>query len=280
MDRKELLNEQLKIMGLEPGDTVLVNFDMPAFGKIQGFKRADYVDFLLRYLGDEGTLVTLAYTDYKFSLCNSGLPIFHINAPANTGAFANIMLKNKSSFRSLHPTNSIVAIGKNAKSITENIDKESLAFEFYRKFLEYDAKVLLVGCKNFPGFITHLAELELGLYKKYWFGRFIKCRLENGQIFKRVDPGGCSVTFDRLYPFYIKEEKLKIGVVGNAYSLSISAKDAYEIDTKVLNSNPGLIECERPDCFKCRVGKWNTIWFFPVFLFYKIMRKLKLKLRF
>jgi aminoglycoside N3'-acetyltransferase len=270
---KKLLFGQLDSMGISAGDTLLVNFNIAEFGHVKGFKRADYVNFLLEYLGSEGTIVALSYTNYSFSFFNKKLPIFTPKTPANTGAFPNALLKMPQSFRSLHPTHSVVSVGKNAEYITADIDHNNYAFDFYRKLIELDAKVLLIGCRDYPGFVTHLAELELGLYKKFWFGRFLKCRLESGDIFTRTDVGGCSSTFGRLYPYYIQEGILTTGYVGNAYSLSINAKQAYSIDLAVLKDNPSLIECNRAECFSCRYGKWRKLWRFPLFLLKKISRK-------
>lgn len=240
---------------------------------IKGFKRKDYVEAFLNYLGEEGTLVALSYTNLKFSLFGfSSLPVYSVDAPAYTGAFSNIMLKNRGMSRSLHPSNSIVSIGKQSKYITQGLENK-LSFEYVRRLIELDAKVLLVGCDDYPGFVTHFAEQELKLYKQYWFGGFFRCVDSSGKVFKKIDPSGCSKTFSKLYPIYQKYNKITSGRINTADSLFIRAKDAFEIDLEVLRSNKKFLECSSKTCFKCRAGKFPNIINLPVFAFYYLKNK-------
>lgn len=81
------------------------------------------------------------------------------------------MLSHPKAFRSKHPTNSYVAIGKNAKYIFGNHDENSGSYEPIRKIVELEGKMILIGCvESSPGFTTtHLAEVDLGLHKRIIF---------------------------------------------------------------------------------------------------------------
>jgi aminoglycoside N3'-acetyltransferase len=272
-NRENFFNE-MSNLNIKKSDTLFINCNLQGFGVIQGYKRLDYLNLFLDYLGEDGTLITLAYTGAGRSFFkNKNLPYFDGSQKASTGAFSNIMLKHPKAIRSIHPSNSIVAIGKNAALITKGHDENSGAYSFIKQIIELDGKVLLLGMSDFPGFVTHKVEEDLQLYKQYWDRFFLKVKLKNSKIFYRKDPGGCSSTFGRLYEYYIKEDKLLVGYINNAYSLSINAKDAYDIDMRVIKDNPKILICDNPSCYRCRVSRWKTIWRMPFFITKKVFQK-------
>lgn len=276
---KTKFHEDLKCLGIMPHDTVLINLNIEKFGLLKGFKRSDYVGIFIDYFEQGGGMFfSLAFTPSSFSISNKNIHYFDGTQPAYTGAFPNAMLKNKNSFRSTHPTNSIVAIGHGAKEFVEGLDERSGAYTFARKLIEKEGKVLLIGMVDYPGFLTHLVEQDLKLYKKYWNRFFLKVKLKNS-VYKRKDPGGCSKTFERLYPEYIKQEALRIGTVNNAYSLAIDAVDAYRIDYAVVSKNPAILICNDKKCHRCRLFQWKYIWKLPLFVMGKIVSKTFTKLR-
>ena len=258
------------MLGIKPSDTVLINLNIEKFGLIEGYRRSDYVKLFKEYfLMGGGTFVALAFTPVKFSLTNKDIPFFDGTQAAYTGAFANAMLKDPDSHRSMHPSNSVVAIGQRAKEFVIGLDEKGGAYDFARRAIEMDAKVLLIGMTDYPGFLTHLVEQDLKLYRQYWNRFFLKVQLKD-KVFTRLDPGGCSSTFGRLYPDYIKHEALRIGRVNQAYSLSIAAKQAYEVDYKLISKKPSLLICDKPNCTRCRIYRWKTIWRIPFFVLKKL----------
>ena len=267
----EVIADQLYNLGINPGDTLLININMSEFGIINQYKKKDYVKLFLDYLGEEGTLVALAYTPAKFSITNKDLPFFDGNQRATTGAFPNQMLKYAGAYRTLHPTNSVVAIGKNADYITRNIDENSGAYDFLRRVINLDGKVLLIGMMNYPGFVTHLVQADLKLYKHYWHRFFYKVRLGN-KVHVCLDPGGCSLGFDKLYGTYIKNGALLSGYINGAYSLSIKAKVAYKLDYEILIKSRDFLNCGNKECFHCQSGQWRSIWNLPFYLLRRILR--------
>jgi aminoglycoside N3'-acetyltransferase len=273
---KEKFHDELKNMEIYPNDTVLINLNISKFGLFKGFKKSDYVQIFKEYFSQDGTFMALSFTYAKMSLRNRNLPYFDGTQLSNTGAFSNAMLKDADSVRSLHPTNSVVAIGKYAKELTEGIDDTAGAYEFVERLVERKGKVLLIGMGEYPGFITHGVEARLGLYKQYWNRFFIKVKLDK-KIFTRLDPGGCSSTFGMLYPEYIKNEILVVNRINGAYSLSIRADLAYEIDLNYLRKNPNALICDNSDCLKCRLFRWKTIWKLPFFIWKYLFKKLQTK---
>ncbi|MBE0492572.1 MAG: AAC(3) family N-acetyltransferase [Sulfurospirillum sp.] len=276
----EKLKRDLETIGIKKGDTLLVRADLGAIGKLETRKREDYISFMLDAVGDEGTIIGLSFTG-GFSIKKNKNNFFDGKNKSYTGAFANTMLSHPKAIRSAHPTNSYVAIGKNAKYILENHDENSGAYEPIRKIVELGGKMILIGCvESSPGFTTtHLAEVDLGLHKRIIFptlnGAYYKKNNEI-KLFKRKDLGSCSSTFYRFYGHYVKNELLKQGYVGNAYSILIDAKKAFDLDLKILQKNPKITLCDNPRCMLCRARRWDNLKDMPIyFIKYIIPRILR-----
>jgi aminoglycoside N3'-acetyltransferase len=281
LEKKQKIIEQLSALGIEKGDTLLVRADLGAIGRIDK-DRLSYVNFLIEAVGDEGTIVGLAFTGGSFYKGDKK-KAFDGKNKANTGAFSNVMLSHPSAIRSKHPMNSYVAIGKNARFIVENHDENQSAYEPIKKLIELDGKMLLIGCAGTsPGFTTtHLAEVELGLHRRIIFPWLNVCYFlkEDGEmaLFRRWDLGGCSSTFYKLYSYYVKKEILKQGYIGNAYTLIANAREAFDIDLEVLSKDPKLNICDNSNCTMCRVRRWDNLKDIPLFLAKKIVKFLFFK---
>jgi len=274
----EKLKDDLLNLGIKKGDTLLVRANLGAIGKLETKKRVDYINFMLEAVGEGGTIVGLSFTSGFFIKKNKNI-IFDGTNKSYTGAFANTMLKHDKSIRSNHPTNSYVAIGKNAKYILENHDENSGAYEPIRKIIELKGKMILIGCvDSSPGFTTtHLAEVDLGLHKRIIFptlnGAYYK-KGEEVKLFKRTDLGSCSSTFYKFYGHYVKNELLQQGYVGNAYSIMIDAKKAFNLDIEILNNDPKITLCDNPSCMLCRARRWDNLIDMPIFVLKEVIPNL------
>jgi aminoglycoside N3'-acetyltransferase len=269
-------------LGIKKGDTILIRADLGAIGKINTKKREDYINFILELVGEEGTIVGLSFVDGFFIKKNKNI-IFDGTNKSYTGAFANTLLVHPKAIRSNHPTNSYVAIGKNAEFILENHDENSGAYEPIRKIIQLKGKMILIGCvESSPGFTTtHLAEIDLGLHKKIIMptlnGIYYKKNNEI-KLFKRKDLGSCSSTFYRFYGYYVKNELLKQGYVGNAYSILIDAEKAFALDLEILRTNPKITLCENPNCMLCRARRFDNLKDIPMFFIKNIIPNITKKI--
>ncbi|WP_151951833.1 AAC(3) family N-acetyltransferase [Aliarcobacter butzleri] len=266
----DILKNDLEKLGIKKGDILLVRADLGQIGKVDTKEKQDYVNFILDTIGEEGTLVGLSFTNSFFIKKNKNL-IFDGKNKSYTGAFANIMLNHSKALRSQHPTNSYVAIGKYAEYITKDHNEFSGAYEPIRKIIELNGKMLLIGCvSSSPGFTTtHLAEVDLGLHKRIILpsldGVYYKKNNEI-KIFKRKDVGSCSSTFYKFYSFYVKNELLFQGYVGNAYTVLADAKKIYRLDLEILKKNSKITICHNPRCMLCRARRWDNLIDMPIFI--------------
>lgn len=283
ISEEDLVNDFSRL-GIRLGDVVLIRSSLGAVGKISG--GADtFVNALLRTVGDDGTIVSLAFTGASFLKKPRIDEAFHPKKKSYAGALPNAMLARKDAFRSRHPMCSYVAIGKKAKDITEGHDERSSAYEPIRKIVELDGKNLLVGCVNSsPGFTTtHLAEADLGMLKRLpIFSGFSSTYYEKREggygIFRRRDPGLCSNSFYKFYALYVKEGILRTGLVGRAYSILAPARDAYNIERGKLMVDQKFNICESKSCFTCNANRWDRVAYLPGFVLRLVFRKMREKL--
>jgi aminoglycoside N3'-acetyltransferase len=277
------LVEGLHCLGVEKGDVLLVRAGLRSIGRLSSNDRQDYVNFLLEAVGDTGTVIGLAFTS-RYKEGGSGqLAIFDGTNKSYAGALVNMMLQHPDAYRSTHPTNSYVAIGPCAEEILGDHDETSGAYEPVRKIMALNGKMVLIGCcGSSPGFTTtHLAEVDLGLNRRIMFRHRNKVYYKkDGKIhlFRRDDIGSCSSIFYRFYGHYIKNEVLQQGYIGNAYSLCIDAKKAYDIDVNVLKNNPRITICDNPDCGLCRARRWDNLHAKPYYHFRQYSKRVKRKL--
>jgi aminoglycoside N3'-acetyltransferase len=284
---KESLVEDLKKMGVQHGDTLFLRANYSSVGlprRSVALKGGDnpLIAALLEAVGEEGTLVSLAYTKSFFGKAKPD-EAYDLNTKSYAGALPNTMLQHSAAKRSRHPMNSMVAIGKHADTITENHDETSPAYEPVRKMMELNAKMMLIGIvDSSPGFTTtHLAEYDLGLHKRVILPKLNQVYYKdlNGELklFKREDVGLCSNSYRKFYSHYVDHEVLRVGEVGNAYAIMVGANEAYEIDKNVLKNNPKFNICGRPTCFYCNARRWDRIHHLPLFVLRTLLKRLSAK---
>src|SRR6266404_5896278 len=160
----------LQNLGLRSGDTVLVRSAAKAIKVETGSPAKALFDGVRDTIGPTGTVVALSFTSdfYFWQKKRAAQFPFHSKAKSGTGAFPQIVLDHPASVRSLHPTNSFVAIGPNANAIVHGHDERSTSFFPIKNLIDLGGKLLLVGCvETSPGFSTvHRVQEDLGLADK------------------------------------------------------------------------------------------------------------------
>lgn len=260
-------------IGIRPGDVLYVRARASAIGNVTPPARTTILAALLEALGQGGTLVLPSFTLTR-NILRWVRPkaCFEPSTPSNSGALTKEVLKHPAVVRSLHPTHSFAAIGKYARSITDQHDKTKSAFFPVRKLIDHNAKMLLIGCNTeSPGFSTvHYAQWELGLTRKHWTHfLFAVDVVENGtkHRWRPSEDPGCSRGFDKMYRHYMEQNIFKDGVIGDAYSIMVPAAAAYEIDKKVITADPKSVLCDYPDCISCRILNGYNLQAAPAALF-------------
>ncbi len=227
-------------------------------GELDQRRSVALIHALIDVVGPEGTIVGLAHNLTFNTIFTKPRKDYIVTAQTQpiTGGLAMEMVNWPHALRSQHPTNSFVAIGRLAKDVVEGHDETATCFQPVQKLLEHNGKMILIGCvEESPAFITvHLAKEKLGLAtRSILSGRQGVYFKKNNEVrlFKRRDIPGCSEGFYKMYSHYVREEKLKVGFVGDAYSIAINARDAFDIDCRVLKKDPRYVYCDNQDCYLC-----------------------------
>ena len=258
MNNKEFIKQQLIQAGLQNGDTLLVRAGLRS---INMEKKSDFLEGLLEVLGSKGTLMGLSFSNSYFFPFTSK-EIFTKDSTTSSGGFSKAMLSHPESFRSLHPTNSYVAIGENAEYIIKGHNENSKCYTPISKLIELRGKMLLAGCiESSPGFTTiHYAQEVLGLTEKSFLKNLKGIKYKKEDIIKtflRKDYGGCSNGFKKFYSLYLDKGLLHQFKVGDAASIMIDANKAYELELKILKTKPHYLLCDNHICFSCR-ATWKN----------------------
>ncbi len=141
--KARILN-QLKEMGINKRDTVLVHSSMKSIGG--DLSPEEVIDLLKAAVGEEGTLLMPALT-YKNVRVEE--PVFDsgLSMPC-IGLLPRTFFKSERVVRSVHPTHSVCAWGKNAVEITDGQEKDQTPVgknSPYMKIVNYNGKLLFIG---------------------------------------------------------------------------------------------------------------------------------------
>ncbi|WP_334076911.1 AAC(3) family N-acetyltransferase [Paenibacillus sanfengchensis] len=144
MHTKESLIKQLEHMGIDGKGTMLIHSSLKSMGPVEG--GADTVlDAFTAYMKD-GLLVLPTHT---WSSINADNPRFYVDrTPSCIGILPELFRKRPGAVRSLHPTHSVAALGRDALEFTKDdhcFDTPCARGSAWGKLLDRNATILLVG---------------------------------------------------------------------------------------------------------------------------------------
>ena len=140
----EDFKKQLRSLGLESGDVVLMHSSMKAL-KTQKTP-AEFIDDVISALGPEGTLLIPALS---YEYVNSEQPYFIANETEPCiGLIPRTFFRMPGVVRSLHPTHSVCGYGKKAVELTSlhHLDETPVGpHSPFRTILDHKGKLLFIG---------------------------------------------------------------------------------------------------------------------------------------
>ena len=145
MYTKDGLMLHMEEMGIDPRGTLQVHSSMKAIGEVEG--GADTVlDALMEYMKD-GLLLMPAHT---WKQIGPDYPVFDAaKEPSCVGLLSNMFMKRPGVIRSLHPTHSMSAFGKEAEEYVrgeEKFDTPCPREGCWGRLFDRRAQVILIGC--------------------------------------------------------------------------------------------------------------------------------------
>lgn len=242
MYTKEELIEEIKQMGIQSTDTVLIHSSMKAIGEVEG--GADTVlDAWMEYLKD-GLLLLPTHTWATMSKTHNVYD--PEKEPACVGLLPNLFMKREGVHRSLHPTHSLAAFGRDSKSFLEGEDKVTTPCAVggcYDRLRNRNAKILLLGVNHVKNTFIHGVEELLDVPERF---------TEEPITFSIVYPDGSkkevdmyrhynkttahiSESYSKLEEAFYETGAAKKVTFGDATCILCDANRIYEVTVKILS---------------------------------------------
>ena len=254
MYTKNQLTAQLRDMGIDPRGTLLVHSSMKAIGPVAG--GADTVlDALCEYMG-EGLLVLPTHT---WRQMGPAYAVFDAkNEPACIGLLPNLFLRREGVIRSLHPTHSVAAVGRDAAAYTageENTRTPCPRNGCWGRLYDRRASILFLGCtlksNTFLHGVEEWNETPNRLAKEPQIftviapdgRRFTVPQYRHHTENPQVDP---SEHYDKMEPLFLRRGAIRYGAFGDARCILGDAVKMADITGRRLRQDPRLFDDDTP----------------------------------
>lgn len=164
------LREAIEATGVRQHELLVVHSALFPLGRLQGVAIQEIPSRLYRAIRSQvGPRGTIVVPTFNFDFCN-GVEFDREHSPSKgMGAFSEYVRNLPDARRSPHPMQSVAAVGPLAKAITERDTagafSEGSSFD---ALLEYDSRILLVGCGIDAVSLIHWAEQKVGVPYRFW----------------------------------------------------------------------------------------------------------------
>lgn len=250
------LIEDLRRIGLRPGDRVVVHSSYRSIGPVDGGPGA-VVDALLDVIGPEGLLVvpTFTYDTARFD------PLRELG---RTGVVSETTRARPGAHRSLHPAYSVAAIGDGAEGICR--DHERHAGTDVGTPLDRLATagglVLLVGVGATSNTTVHVGEFHAAVpYLEIPFSpdwptahEIVVPGGRPVQVAYRRFPG-CSRAFGSLEWRLRRRSAVRDGQLGAALMQLVDGAAIVEETVAELRHDPAALLCTDASCYRCTLAR-------------------------
>lgn len=155
------IEADLRAIGVRRGKVLLAQTALSRIGFVEGGPSA-YLDALQAAVGSSGTLLIPTFTEPPKSF-SEPFVFDALKTPSNTGAVAETFRKRPGVVRSLHPTHSFAAWGKNAGQWMSGHERSPTGFDEgtpYDRLAKKGGRILLVANNN--NSLVHYLELLVG----------------------------------------------------------------------------------------------------------------------
>lgn len=249
---KQQLKNHLAAMGLTGTETILIHSSMKAIGEVEG--GADTVlDALMEYFAD-GLLLLPTHT---WKTVNTGSPVFDVRtSPCCVGILPELFRQRPGVLRSLHPTHSIAAYGRNAEAYLAgelNNNTPCTPGGVYDRLRSVNGKILLLGVTHARNTFIHSVEEVLNVPHRLSDKPARLTVLDyNGNahtVYMRnhynPDQPHISEDFVKLTQAYLDCGATKNTTFGDAKCILCDANGIFNVTRRILAPNPEAFVTER-----------------------------------
>ncbi len=242
MYSKNDLLVQLEQMNINKKGTLLVHSSMKAIGEVEGGAET-VLDALSEYMR-EGLLVLPTHTwrqmSFEYDVFDSR------TEPSCVGLLTNMFMKRQGVLRSLHPTHSVAALGKDAFdyiSGEENTKTPCPRNGCWGKLYDRDATILFLGCSLKSNTYLHGVEEWVDTPNRLAKepqdftvidsegNKHIVTQYRHKTTDPVVDP---SEHYDKMEPIFLKNGAIYYGKLGDAKCIIGSAVKMADITKEYL----------------------------------------------
>ena len=260
---KKSLIQKLSYLGLSEGDTVFISSNIIALGKIDKIEnKYDYCELyfeaLMSVLGKSGTIVVPTYTS---QVARNGEKFILEQTKSHMGIFAEHIRNKKNSLRSIHPVNSVSAIGKNSNFICKNNSTSDFGSESpFERLSKLDCKILSIGLTS-KYTVSILHYLEAIFCVPYRYNKILDIKtIVKGKQDKRpflINARYLDLKIDydhSKWPMLLyKKNKIRGVKAGKGLMFLTAFDDAVEIAKKSLIINPYFFLKNKPKFIKGKI---------------------------
>lgn len=243
----------LRGAGLRPGDRVLLHSSLSSMGWVEGGADA-VIDAFLDVLDPrQGTLMVPT-----FGLCEG--PWDPARVPSSTGRITETLRLRPQAIRSIHPSHSVAAIGRDAARLTAgHLEAEANGVGSpIDRLAQSGGYVLLLGVGHDRNTTIHTAEVYAGApyvrlpsYPEFFSPRPV--RLPNGHVVPKAysEPPGCSRGFGVVEgPLHEKGVVVDF-FLGTARCQLMKGKALIDAVGQMIRHQPDVLLCPHADCWCC-----------------------------
>ena len=245
MCQKETLKQQIAAMGIRSDDTLLIHSSCRSVGPVEG--GADTIlDAFSESLAD-GLLI---FPTHTWNVVKPGVPFDPAETPSCNGVLTELFRHRPGVIRSLHPTHSVAALGRDAAAYTAGEDQAQTPCPrngCWGKLYDRDAKILFLGCGIRYNTFLHSVE-EWADIPDRLAGEPVELHIKmpDGSL-KPVSFyghhssfGDVSATFGKLELPMLQLKTLTFGYIGDAPSFVMRARDVADLTLDYLKRDPNL----------------------------------------
>jgi len=155
LNNKEIFQGEIRQLGIKEGDTILLHTSIKGLNA-SDISAEDIIEGLLGVIGEGGTLLVPALS---YVTVTTDKPIFDIETTKTCiGTLPEIFRVKYATHRSVHPTHSVCAVGRFAKSLTlsHKLDNTPVGEHSpFRLIPQVEGKILMLGCGLKPNTFMH-----------------------------------------------------------------------------------------------------------------------------
>jgi len=232
----------LAALGIDPNGTLMVHISYKAIGDVEG-RGETVLDALAAYMRP-GLLVLPAHTWDNVGPHNPVMDVLH--TPVCVGVLPELFRKRPGVVRSLHPTHSLAALGRDAEAFLsgeERMQTPCAKHGAYYRLWERDAQILLIGVNFRRNTFIHGIEEWDGARgtisperTDYYVVDYEGKRLHAPQFRHCARLG--SETFTKLEPEAQRQGVVALGRFGDATARIMRARHLRSLVAELLKYDP------------------------------------------